>query len=507
MIAPIRDYARTMRWSHAALQAVALFVACAAGFYLLLGELGPRIADIDALYHYQVASLMRERLSWVDISWLPFTVLGEHGPDHHFLFHVLVAPITVAGHDQAALNVACAVIAAALPAAIFPFLRRAGVPVAGLFALLTMFCSAALPFRFIGLRAQVLAVFFMVATLFVMSSRRHAWLFIVAFLFTESYHGAVILALFLGATLAVQWLYERRIDFRLVTATAGGVFAGLLLSPWFPRNVSYLVFHTVFKTGSADPFLIGLEWLRPDAMFLMREALVAHVAFASGIIALIVAREPGRFPRVAQETLVACIVTAVFLAMTAFAWRFVEYYGPFAIIACALLWRDAARAMPGRHWTARGPIVLAVALLAWGIPKGLQTVRGAQGERFDAFADFMRYVDANDPKPMVFNTFWSDFQHMVYWSRSARYAAGLDGNYLRFGDPARFRLWYDFSAGHRLDRHDNAREIARVFGARWIVVSEKQPVLADNLAQDPDAALAMARPGSGWLFEIRPGPR
>ena len=39
-----------------------------------LGEFLPTPED-DAY----VASLMRERLSWVDISWLPFTVLGEHG--------------------------------------------------------------------------------------------------------------------------------------------------------------------------------------------------------------------------------------------------------------------------------------------------------------------------------------------------------------------------------------------------------------------------------------------
>jgi hypothetical protein len=488
-------------------ETLAVFIGCASAFFIMLHALGPAVADVDSLYHYQVATLMRERLSWVDISWLPFTVLGEHGPDHHMLFHALVAPLTALGHDQRGLEIASAVIGAAVPAAMLPLLRRAGVPFALFFALATMFASEAAPFRYIGLRAQTLALVFMVAALFAMAWRKPAWLGVIAFLFTEAYHGAVILGLFLVATLAVQWLYERRLDLRLVTATAVGVFAGLVLSPWFPANVGYLIFHTVFKTGVDDPFLVGTEWLRPALSFFLGKAIVAHAVLASGLAAIAITRPAHARPRIAQDTFVACILAAVFGAMTATSWRFVEYYGPFAVIASGLLWRDALRQRadsPRLRWA---PLAVTLLALAWGIPRGAAAMQEGPSERFDAFADFMRYVDAHDADPMVFNTRWSDFQHMVFWSRRARYVAGLDGNYLRFGDAARWGLWYAFATGARLDRHDNAQAIARTFGARWIVVSATQPGLADNLARDAGAELAMARPGSGWLFEIKIGPR
>ena len=476
---------------------------CTAVVFWALQARGPLLADVDSLYHYQVASLIRESPPWVDITWLPFTVLGARGPDHHWLFHLLVAPLTALGHDARSLDLASAIVAGAVPAALTPMLRRAAVPFAALLALLALFASDALPFRFAGLRAQALALVFMVATLFAMARRRHIAIAVIAFLFTESYHGAVILGLFAVVSLAAQWICERRFDLRIVTAAALGVFAGLLLSPWFPRNISYLVFHTVFKTGSSDPFLVGTEWLRPPISLLVGGSIVAHAVLASAMAVAALLRARGVAVRPRSDTVAAWVVTAIFLAMNATAWRFVEYYAPFAIVSAGLLLRDAFAAAPAAGTLRRASAAGLVACLAWSVPHGAHVLAIAPGERFDAFADFMRYVDANDPAPMVFNTRWSDFQHMVFWSRRARYAAGLDGNYLRYGDPRRFALWHAFATGERLGRHDNAAAIRDAFGAGWIVVSSTQPELADNLAQDDGAELAMARPGSGWLFRIR----
>ena len=480
-----------------------LWIACSVAVFLVLQQRAPLLADVDSLYHYRVAELIRMHGPWVDISWLPFTVLGDRGPDHHWLFHLLVAPLTAFGHDETSLNIASAVVAGAIPAALYPMLRRAAVPFAMGFAALSIFCTTALPFRFSGLRAQALALLFMFASMFAMSQRRKVAVAILAFLFTESYHGAVILGMILAVTWAAQWMCREKPAFELLPAVAIGVFAGLLLSPWFPRNISYLIFHTVFKTGSEDPFLVGTEWLEPPWRLLVGASAIAHVLLLAGVATVLWKRwkrEPMLPP---PETLAALMLTAVFLAMNVRSWRFVEYYAPFAVVTAGLLLRDSGwLATTGR--AARGAVaaVLSIAL-AIGAWTGLTTLRDGKGERFDAFADFMRYVDAHDAKPMVFNTYWSDFQHMVFWSDRARYVAGLDGNYLRFGDPVRFRLWYDFSTGRRLDRHDNAAAIYQEFGARWIVVSRYQPQLADNLAQDPRAELVMARPDSGWLFEVR----
>lgn len=481
-----------------------LWIACSLAVYAVLQDRAPLIEDLDALYHYRVAELIRAHGPWIDISWLPFTVLGDRGPDHHWLFHLLIAPLTAFGHDERGLDIASAVVAGAVPAALYPLLRWAAVPRAPLFAALALFCTTALPFRFAGLRAQALALVFMFAAMFAMARRRALLAAVVAFLFTESYHGAVILGLILAATWCGQWACRERPSFELLPAVAVGVFAGLLLSPWFPRNISYLIFHTVFKTGSDDVFLVGIEWLKPPARLFWGASALAHATLLAGAATLLWKRARGEAPGPRPDTVTALILTAVFFAMNWRSWRFVEYYAPFAVVTAGLLLRDSGLAAgPGRI-AGRAVAATLSAALAVGAWTGLDSLREGTGETFGAFSGFMRYVEAHDASPMVFNTFWSDFQQMVFWSDRARFVAGLDGNYLRFGDPARFGLWYDFSKGRRLDRTDNAQEIARAFGARWIVVSRLQPQLADNLYQDPHAELVMARPDSGWLFRVRP---
>jgi hypothetical protein len=487
-----------------ALECGAVFALCAVGFYAILAMTGPDPFDIDALFHYRIASLILTQGPWVDISWLPFTVLGDHGTDHQWLFHALLAPLTLMGDSVRAVNAAAAIAGAAMAAVMVPFLRRAHVPWAPLVAVVMMFAADVLPGRYICLRAQDIAVVFMVAMLFAIAWRRTAWVGAVAFLFTQSYHGAVIMGLLLGATLGAQLLLERKAQWSAITATAVGVLAGLLASPWFPHNVGYLVFHTVFKTTDAVPDLVGSEWLPIPPRVLLTSALVAHVSLACGLAAWGSRWRAGRRPVLGTDALAALALTALFLAMAAFAWRFLEYYAPFAVLTAALLWRDAASLAPP-PWRARTlmPLLL-VAGLAWGVVMGVRTLALAPRTPFDAYADMVAYIEAHDEHPMVFNTRWPDFQSLVFWTHRARYVAGLDGHYLLFGDPARFRVWYDIARGSANGRDDNMRRVAGTFGAHWALVARVQPAIAQSFSRDPAARLVLST-RDGWLFELAPG--
>jgi len=344
----------------------------------------------------------------------------------------------------------------------------------------------------------------MVAALFAMTAGRHVLLGLIAFLFTESYHGAMILALLGAATLAAQWVATRRADLRIVVAVAVGVFAGLILSPWFPDDIGYLIFHTVFKTGSHDPFLVGTEWLKPPLSLLIGGTLVAHALLAGGLFAYGSARARGARGLPGADTLAFGGVTVVFLAMNAMSWRFVEYYAPFAVLAAALMWRDtnAASRAAGRTRLAAS-VALAVAL-AWGGVHGVLAIARAQPRTpFTAYAEMVRYIEAHDPHPMVFNTRWPDFQSLVFWTTSARYVAGLDGHYLLFGDAQRFRVWYQVARGEADDRDDNMRRVAATFGARWAIVAAAQPDIAASFARDRAARLVL-KDRDGWLFELVP---
>jgi hypothetical protein len=383
------------RAARTALESLLVFAARATVFYAMLAQRAAMF-DYDALYHFKLARLILERGPWVDISWLPFTVLGDHGTDHHWLFHVLVAPLTLLGNDLRAVDIASAVVAALMPVALLPLLRRAAIPVAPLFAVAVMFAHSALPGRFLTLRAQDLAVVLMIAAMFAMAWRRTAWVGVVAFVFTQSYHGAVILGMILVTDAAARWIVERRFHLASVTACAVGVLAGLLAQPWFPDNVRYLVFHTFFKTAQAYPGLVGTEWVPAPFYSIAMEGWPAHLLLLSGMVAAaIAARRAG--PRILGIDTLSCLGVAAFtFAMSRFAWRFLEYYAPPAVTAAGLLWRDAARHL---SWTrAKAGAVAAglAALIAVGAYRGNERVAVSLTGPFDAYAAMMRYVDAND---------------------------------------------------------------------------------------------------------------
>ena len=483
-----------------------VFVACAVAFHAMLAQ-APGLLDIDALYHFKVARLILHEGPWVDISWLPFTVLGDHGPDHQWLFHVLLAPLTLLGNDLDAVTWASAIVAAAMPAALLPFLHRAAVPWPALFAVAMLCTAAILPGRFLSLRAQDLAVVLMVATLFFAAWRRPVALGIVAFLFMQSYHAAVVTGLLVVAVVGAHWLLTRRVETRLVTAAIVGTAAGLAASPWFPANVRYLLFHTFFKTTQAKVGLVGNEWLPVTWAHLALESWPAHLLLASGLAALSLAirRDPRRWRIAGADTMAAGVATLAFLAMYRFGWRFVEYYAPFAVLTAALLWRDAIGTLGTAHARIRSRRAIAACLaciVAVGMWVGGARVGSALTHRFDAYADMMRYVDAHDPRPMIVDTLWSDFQQMFYWSERGRFVAGLDGHYLLYGDLDRFKAWNALATGEAAQHEGNAAMIRDAFGARWAVLPRGHDRLAAALAKDPDARLVMATP-DGWLFEIR----
>jgi hypothetical protein len=345
-----------------------------------------------------------------------------------------------------------------------------------------------------------------VATLFCAAWNKPSALGIVAFLFTESYHGAVVIGLIVVAVVAAQALHDRQVRTRLVFASIVGVAAGLLLSPWFPANVRYMLFHTVFKTTQASMALVGNEWLPVTWMHILLESWPAHAILASGLaMATMAARRDARGWRVvAPDTLAALAISVAFLAMYKFGWRFVEYYAPFAVLSAALAWRDALVAdTPARRpLRQRGLAAVLVALIALGMWVGGQRVGSALTNRFDAYADMMKYVEAHDPQPMVFNASWSDFQQMFYWADRARFVAGLDGHYLLYGDLERFRLWHAFTTGEAASREGNAHAIRTAFNARWVVLPRGYARMSEALSRDPDARLVIST-ADGFLFELR----
>jgi len=456
--------------------------------------------DFDGHYHLRVAHWIAHYGLWTDIPWLPFTVLGERGPDHHWLWHVMLLPLTLIDDPAQALAWGAALNGAATAAVLAFVMRRLGVPAAPLFALLAIAAGASMPYRLMMLRAQNIAIVFMVLSVWAMARGRYKTLAALAFLFLQSYHAAVILGPMALIGCGVRSIAERRLVVAPLVAVAGGMTLALVLSPWFPRNIEYLMFHVLFKPaapvyGAQLSSLIGTEWYPPGWKNIWLQCWPAHLSLGAGLAALAWRRYRDRAFRPPVDTLLALGVAVLSLALYHQAARFAEYYVPFAALAAGLAARDS--------WVAvRFAKLRAAALVAWTLAAA--SVGVANLDRIQLMpADHLARVGARlnqlgKPGDVVFNSSWSDFMALVWWADGFRYINGLDGHYLAYRDPARFAVWLAVSAGAT---EDPAAVIEPVFGARLVVVARQHAKLAEQLTASPRTVLQAASP-EGWLFEI-----
>ena len=460
-------------------------------FRWMIGQWGG-FPDFDGHFHLTLVYRIANQGLWAHIPWLPFTVLGEKGPDHQWLWHLMLLPFAAIGDADQALAWAAACNAAAVVAVTGFVMRMLGVPAAPLFAVLAVAAGTLMPYRLMMLRAQNIAIIFMMLSVWAMARGRHRALAAIAFLFLQSYHAAVILLPMALVGCAAYSLAERRAVAGPLIAVAGGAAAALLASPWFPRNIEYLLFHILFKTaaplhGEQLSSLIGTEWYPPGWRNVLMQSWPAHLMLGAAIASQLWRRT------FRPDTVLAAGVALLSLALYFGAVRFAEYYIPFSALAAGLAARDFS--------PARG---MRIALVAWTVlaaSVGLtQAARVALAPPDHLAKIGERLNQLGRPGEVVFNSSWSDFMALVWWAGGFRYINGLDGHYLAYADPARFAVWLALGSG-QMD--DPAGAIEAAFGARFAVVARQHERLARQLLASPRAALRVDSP-EGWLFEIAP---
>lgn len=469
-------------------------VAFAAFAWAVLPAAG--LVGVDAYYHIQQAHQMRSQGIFMGVPWLPFTILGDAGPDHHLLWHVLLMPFAQGPDLFTSAKWAIVATAALVPAGLALWLRALRVPWAPVFALLAATGAVIMPGRLAMLRAQNLAILFVAAAVWALLRRRHGAAFVVAAAFTAAYHGAAILAPVALLYALVVAATERRFAWRGPAALALGATLALVASPWFPANVEYLFFHALFVHHS------GNEWLTPPLAHVLTESLPAHATLALSLLLAWRARgrRPAQRPAARQDRLVLLALATLFVVMYSRTWRFAEYYVPVAALTAGVFARGLG---------ARGRrVVVAVAALGvlWGGTRGLALLRDHADYRPEKWARVGAYLRAHArPGELIYNREFSDFPLLMFHAPALRYANGLDPAYLAYSDPERFAIWRQLAVFTPATPDDPAPIIARTFQTRWAVVNRNGPGLAARLAQSPHAQLVV-RSRWGWLFALDPAP-
>src|SRR5574341_199855 len=301
-------------------------------FFAWVQSAAPGLVGVDGYYHLKMAALMRGDLT-PDFIWLPLTILDPAGyVDHHWLFHILLIPFT-GGDLIVGGRIAAVVFAAAALFAAGCLLRSQNVPFAGLWPLLIFASSSAFVYRMSMARAQSLSLLWMLVAIYLLLQRRERWLVPLGLTYVWLYDAFPLLLVVAAVYVLAARLTEGEWRWRALAYAALGVALGLVVNPYFPRNLVFIYHHLVAKLDpSSVP--VGNEWYPYTTAQIVSNSGLALLAFAAGAFALGLNRE-----RLSLPTALTFGLSLVFGIMLMQSRRFVEYAPAFAVLFCAFAWQ------------------------------------------------------------------------------------------------------------------------------------------------------------------------
>ncbi|HWN99625.1 MAG TPA: hypothetical protein VNS63_10185 [Blastocatellia bacterium] len=439
---------------------------------------GPAILDNDGYYHIRWAKMLRESFPHLPaFSALPLTILDEqHYVDHHYLFHLLLIPFTF-GDLRVGAKLAAVVFSSLGILSVFALLVSYRVRHRWLWLAPMIASSEPFLYRMSMTRAPALSLVLLGAGSWLIFKHKSLWLAVLSFVFVWSYSLFPLMMAFAVAHAIAIYLSERRFEFRSILASGIGIIAGLVVNPYFPKNLTLFREHLLMKTGGTYSVDVGVEWYPYETWVIVGSSAVAFIIYFAGLLAF-----DYRSRTRDLKPLFFLLVSTMFLLMTLKSRRFIEYWPPFAVAfaaftispkleASSVSWMARTRDRAIAALAAAAVTVAAVVGMCLVIFEARSDVR-SETDPF-AYKGASEWLAANTPAgSMVFNTDWDDFPMLYYYNPNNSYIVGLDPTYLYDSDEQLWKLYADITLGNQ---SNPAPLIRDRFGAEYVFTDNEHP--------------------------------
>ncbi len=468
--------------------------------------------DFDGYYHIKWSQMLWQSLrnhSFPPLFiWLPLTTLDAASfVDHHLLFHFFQIPFTWSGNLRLGAKISATIFASVAVFSCYWLLIRYHIRYALVWLLALLACSAPFLYRMNMAKAPPFAIIYLIVAIHLLFRKKYWPLLPLAFVFALTYDMFVLLILATVLwTIVIGWT-ERRLEWRPLVWVLAGTSAGLIVNPYFPRNLHLLYEHLKIKlTPSEFSTSVGKEWYPYDSWEFLGNSVVACVAMVVGYISF----DPADRKRSPRSLFFLLFSTALMIMNMRWK-RIAEYWPPFAIIFAAFAlqpWLEGTRSAltrlsndmldelqpfldrPGTASATKAAelrelgrtigvavvaVVLAVALFL-NIRVTMKDIATSDPDSFykAGAAWLKKNVPANQ---IVFNTDWDDFPRLFYYDPTHRYITGLDPTYLYDRDPALSKLYDRITLGKEEDPGPLIRDR---FGARYVFSDNSHDDFFDN---------------------------
>lgn len=512
------------------LKYLSLFIIAFAIFSFF--QYSPTFPDPDSFYHAKMAVLIRDQGIVKDFPWLQFTVLKDYYIDHHFLYHVSLIPFVIFLDPLVGIKLATALFGALFILIFYWFLQKFKIKYAFFYSLFLLI-SGPFIFRINLAKASSLSLIFLFFG-FYFIARRKLWpLFFLSFFYVWSYGGwplmlvltsfyilAEIISDFVkkfkkenseiknpGAAIKifVRTLFSRE-NVKLFFTCFGGLLAGLVINPYFPKNLTFY-WHQIIKIAVINyqnKIGVGAEWypygfgdLISNASLVFVLLIVSLAVFFVNFIKKFTDDKKIMPPENKKVPMIlATIFCAVFfLLITLRARRNVEYFIPFAVLMGAFA-LDQPFSFFGKYWLTfknwwQKRKVLAsllclyfILMIPFTAVRNILSVKqqflnGGSTQKYRGVAEWLK--NNTREGAIIFHNDWDDFPALFYYNTHNYYIAGLDPTFMYDYDKNLHKQWVDITTG----KQDNISEIVKNnFRSEYVFVDKDHIALENNLKRD-----------------------
>lgn len=455
----------------------------------------PALAGNDGYYHIKMAQLIREYGLRVPFIWMPMSIIGfDTFYDHHMLYHAYLA-LFAGGSSAEALTLGAKIASVVLPSLAFLAIwwllhgqrvRWASIWALGLFAL-----SEAFLYRMSMPRAQSASLLVLVLGLHLLLQRRYKLLLPLGFFYVWLYDGFPLLIALAGVYFASTLIVERRLAWKALVYPAIGIGLGLLINPYFPQNIAFIVSHVLPKMGEATTS-VGNEWYPYETWTLIENSGFALAVFVLGVLAL-----GWNDRRIDRPTLTAFVLSITFGFLLFKSRRFVEYFPAFTLIFAAL---STAPILERIRWQRLLPIAfIAVLIVPLTITLTQTREAMARSKPADQYAAASTWLKDNAERgTLVFQTDWDDFTRLFFYNTSNVYTVGLDPTYMELYDARLYDEWVQITRGRVEQPSETIRSL---FGGAYVFSDLKHERFLER-AEDDAGLRKVYRDEYAVIFEV-----
>lgn len=487
-------------------------------------ESSPVFSDPDSFYHAKVTQLISEEGVIRDFPYLQFTTLREGYVDHHLLYHLYLVPFVKIFPMAVGVKIGHVFLVTLFFILMYFLLNQLRVKGAFWYVLLLLFVE---PFVFrIGLvKAQPLSLIFLFLGIFLILRRKYILLFLLSWFYVWSYGGwflMLIMALIyvfiesldIGFAKSHESLWSRVTYFnkkkllfvdniynfsiaflknvfrfkniKLVGSVFLGLTAGLIINPYFPKNLEFYYIHIIKIAFVNYQSVIGVgsEWYPYSVNdFLVNGMLPLALG---GVALLILFGYRQKFNVVAKYFLVLFLS---FVLATIKSRRNIEYMSPIAIIFAAVVFSQAMESREIRNdlkafvksfkrvfFNDRYVKIVLILFLFfmfclafYKMPYHARQSLG-RGYNYNYLKSASEYLkDNSNEGDIVLHSDWDEFPILFYHNSKNYYIVGLDATFMYLYDSELYAKWVDVTQGRRYK--DLYEIVKNDFEAKYILAT------------------------------------